>query len=409
MVLVLPACDPYAEWPAAESYFPHVYTPEVNLPDYADARWETETWTPEDNPEQLAQYIQKSAFHRTSAPAESLAHFELMGQKIPPLTDGTTVSFVGDVMWLGENWSEFAAPAADLLHGDIRAGNLETPTDPTQSTDESALGTYAFNAPTAIYESLPLDVLQLNNNHTLDAGNSGISQTLAEAEARGFLQTGIDHHAEQASVAFLSYTWGLNVRDEQFDFELFIVPFGHVDDEISLDQIGTDIASARSNGAQSVVLMLHWGFEYEYYPDPHFMILARELITLGADLIVGSGPHVVQPAEICAVNQPEFVPGVGTCSIRTDDGEPRTAAVLYSLGNFGTKMATTQCQAGLVATVSLNPDVSGLGWAGAVTVDGEKGREIQPMDTLLGDSEWATESARLDAHLGASWRDSASR
>lgn len=405
MLLLLAACDPYAAWPAEGSYFPYVYTAETDLPTYADTRWETETWTPADDPDQLAKYIQKAALHRTGAPDESLLHFESMRDELSALAPGTSASFVGDVMWLGENWSNFAFPAGDLLHGNVRVGNLETPTDPSQSTEESALGTYAFNAPTEIYDSLPLDLLQLNNNHTLDAGNEGIVATMAAATGRGFQTTGIDGHAVIDGTAFLSYTWGLNVRDIPPEHDVFIVPFGHLDEDIDLSGVATDIATAKSAGADSVVLLLHWGYEYEYYPDPHFMVLARELISLGADLIVGSGPHVVQPAEVCHVNDPARVPGVGTCSLRTDDGQPRTAAILYSLGNFGTKMATPQCQAGIVASATLGPDVTGLSWEAAATVDGENGREIRPLGELLTDATWDGESARLDAHLGSGWRE----
>src|SRR5205085_10888931 len=45
MALLL-GCDPYALWPEPEEVFPWVYTPETDLPDYADVRVETETWTP---------------------------------------------------------------------------------------------------------------------------------------------------------------------------------------------------------------------------------------------------------------------------------------------------------------------------------------------------------------------------
>jgi poly-gamma-glutamate synthesis protein (capsule biosynthesis protein) len=162
------------------------------------------------------------------------------------------------------------------------------------------------------------------------------------------------------------------------------------------------VAEARAEGTDSVVVLVHWGFEYEYYPDPHFMVLARRIVAAGADLVVGSGPHVAQPAEICHVNRPEEVPGIGTCSLRTADGQPRTAAVLYSLGNFGTIMATVPCQVGLVATVSLDPDVTGLGWSAVATV--EDPPWVRPLDDLLDDPELAAEWARLDGHLGSDWR-----
>jgi poly-gamma-glutamate synthesis protein (capsule biosynthesis protein) len=282
-------------------------------------------------------------------------------------------------------------------------GNLETPTDPAQSTEQGALGLYAFNSSPEMLENLPFDLLQLNNNHSLDAGNSGLEATIAEVESRGITYTGVNAHAEIQEIAFLSYTWGLNDPSVPTSHELFIVPFGHIGEDIDLSSIAEDIEQARAGGAQSVVVMLHWGFEYEYYPDPHFLVLAREIIASGADLIAGSGPHVVQPPELCYVNHPEVVPGVGTCSLQTEDGQPRMAAVLYSLGNFATTMATLPCQAGIAAMVTLNPDVTGLGWKGLVSVRGESGIEVVPLSKAEGE-EVEAEAGRLEEHLGAGWK-----
>lgn len=402
MLLLLLGCDPYRAWPDPTTVFPAVYTPETGLEPYAEVRFETETWTVEDDPEELALYLMKSQYHRTGAPAESLAHFEAMRAQIPPEGAGQLLSFAGDIMWMGGNWSAFATPVADQLSG-IRVGNLETPTSPLVSHEQGALGIYAFNAPVEMLDALPFDVLQLNNNHTLDAGASGIAATVEQVEAHGYVGTGVDRHHIHEGVAMLSYTWGLNIRDTPYEQELFIVPFGHLDEPVDISGIAADIAAARAAGARSVVALLHWGFEYEYYPDPHFMVLARQIIAAGADLIVGQGPHVVQPPEICHVNNPEVVPGIRTCSVRTDDGAPRTAAVLYSLGNFATNMYTLPCQVGVVARVTLDPDVTGLGWSGVVTVDGAAGPEVQPLETQEG-AEVLAEAARLGAHLGEGWQ-----
>lgn len=227
VLLSLPAaCDPYRAWPDAESVFPYVYTPETGLEAYEEVRFETETWTPEEDPEELAGYIIKSQLHRAGAPKEVLEHFATMPARVPD-GGGTTLSFAGDVMWIGENWSEFASPAASLFDG-LRVANLETPISPLASTEPGALGIYAFNAPTSMLDGLPFDLLQLNNNHSVDAGDEGLLATVEEVERRGFTHTGVGRHAEQDGVAFLSYTWGLNVRDVTPSRDLFVVPFGHV-------------------------------------------------------------------------------------------------------------------------------------------------------------------------------------
>ncbi|TNE86076.1 MAG: CapA family protein [Deltaproteobacteria bacterium] len=397
----------FARWPDPSEVYPAVYTPEEDLEPYEEVRWETGTWDPTEDLDIAAQYLLKSNNHRPGAPVESLDHFEAMRPQLPPLAGGVELSLVGDVMWIGENWSGFLTPAADLLDGDLRIGNLETPTSALHPVETVLQGLPAFNAPPEMLDGLPLDVLQLNNNHSLDVGEDGLTSTLEEVDARGYVRTGIDRHAfvevDGQRIALLAYAWGLNQLDVTPERELFLVPFGHLDPPVDLSSVRAEIAAARED-ADSVVVLLHWGFEYEYYPDPHFMVLARELVAAGADVLVGSGPHVVQPPELCHVNRAEHVPGIGTCSVRSDDGEPRTAAVLYSLGNFGTRMARLPAQVGLVASVSLDPDVTGLGWQAAATVDGANGLEVVPLDGLTDEPDYAEEAERLDAHLGAHWR-----
>lgn len=399
VLLPLFACADPAPAPAAAPVFPYTYTPETDLEPYEEVRFETQTWTPEDDPDQLALYLQKSVYHRPGAPEESLAHFAAMREAIPPLGAGVRVSFGGDAMWT-EATPTVSASTAALFDGDVRVLNLETPTDPDQPDEPGALGLYAFNADPALLDVLPADLVQLNNNHSLDAGDAGLDATVAEVDARGLARTGVDAHARVGDVAFLSYTWGLNQFDAAPARELFVVPFGHLDEDIDLAGLQADVAAARAGGARSVVVLVHWGFEYEYYPDPHFLVLGRRIVAAGADLVVGQGPHVAQPVEVCAVNG-GGEPGVGACAVETDDGVPRTAAIVYSLGNFVTGMATLPCQVGLVVTASLDPDVTGLGWSALATTPLG---EVVPLDERVDDEDYAAEAERLAAHLGAGWR-----
>ena len=406
-------CEPADDWPEPGTYFPYVYTPQDDLEPYEDVRYETETWSMEDA-EMVGLYVLKALYHRLGAPVEELEHFELMRPQIPPLGEGLRLTFVGDVMYIGGNWASYALPATPLLDGDYRAGNLETPTSPDHPTEPRALGTYAFNAPPEMLDGLPLDLLQLTNNHSLDAGDLGLENTIAEVDARGIVTTGVDRQAvvdiadaqgQMHRVAFLSYTWGLNDRRRsEAGHELHIVPFGHLDEPIELDLIADEIAEARGDGAEIVVTMLHWGFEYEYYPDPHFMVLARRIIALGADLIVGEGPHVIEPPELCHVNDPDQQPGVGTCSLRTDDGVRRRAAVLYSLGDFGTQTGNLPMKVGLVATVSMGDGgVTGLGWRAVASVVEDGVPSVVPLTDVTDDAEYAEELERIREHLGAQW------
>lgn len=409
---LLLACDPYARWPEPTAVFPYGVSPDPDRPDYVDARVETETWTPLVDPERTAQYIEKSLKHYPGAPADVRLHFaEHRARLLPLVAAPVQLDFAGDILPVAGRpleMSSLALSVAPLFDGDVAIANLETPTAP----DFEAPGLYAFNTDPALHDSLPFDVLQLNNNHSLDAGLGGLLQTAAEVRRRGMTPVGAGEHVllgvGTTQVALLSYTWGLNVApdpDAPFVPELFVVPFGHLG-PVDLTRVRQDIRAARERGADLVVVMPHWGYEYEYYPDPHFLILGRELVAAGADLVVGTGPHVAQPAEICAVDQPRQPPGRGACSVRTDEDRPRTAAILYSLGNFSSTPLTVPTEVGVVASVGLDPElgVTGIGWQAIATVSTDDGPRVVPLSALLDDPAYAAEAARLDAHLGARWR-----
>lgn len=419
LVVLLGACDPYARWPDPSHVFPWVHTRETGLEPYEEIRFETDTWEPLVDTYETALYVIKSFEHRTGAPPETLLHFG--SSRPPPIVEGhPLLSFVGDLMVMEDAAPSYAADVAPLLDGALRIGNLETPVSPIHPTDPAELvaeyGLYAFNAPLSILDALPLDVLQLNNNHTLDLGDEGFEQTYKSVSGRGYVPIGYGDNQARAvlgelDVGLLSYTWGINGAP-QSRHDLAVVPFGHLVHGLDMDRIRDEIAQLRADGVSHVVLLLHWGFEYEYWPDPHFMRLARRLVRYGADVVVGHGPHVAQPAELCAVNQPLAIPGIGQCSVRSDDGEQRTAAVLYSLGNFGTDLGGLPLEVGLVGSVSLDPrgGVSGLGYEAVARVRSDAGVVLAPLEALAADEvegeAYAEEAARLDRLLGTSWKRS---
>jgi poly-gamma-glutamate synthesis protein (capsule biosynthesis protein) len=74
------------------------------------------------------------------------------------------------------------------------------------------------------------------------------------------------------------------------------------------------VRAARAQ-ADAVVVSLHWGMEYQHEPTARQREIARRLAEAGADLILGTHPHVLQPVEAL-------------------EAGGRRALVAYSLGNF---------------------------------------------------------------------------
>ncbi|MEV6108325.1 CapA family protein [Streptomyces sp. NPDC051940] len=157
------------------------------------------------------------------------------------------------------------------------------------------------------------------SNHTLDAGTDGIRWTLDAMDKAGLKHTGSARTAAEgrkpavlragnATVAQLAYTYGTNG---------YPIPEGRpwAVNLIRPQQIIADARKARRDGADVVVISLHWGSEWEEAPDAMQLRVAKQLTasrTNGRpdiDLILGTHAHVPQPYE--KVNGTWVVYGMG--------------------------------------------------------------------------------------------------
>ena len=81
-----------------------------------------------------------------------------------------------------------------------------------------------------------------------------------------------------------------------------------------------DIDLLRDAGAEIVVVMPHWGEEYARQPVASQKNYARKLADAGADVILGSHPHVLQKIE--------------WLTAKDENGAEKQVLCAYSLGNF---------------------------------------------------------------------------
>lgn len=261
------------------------------------------------------------------------------------------IAMVGDVMQHGEqlkasrrddqfSWQGVFTHIQPLIAGsDLAIANLETPVD----RDQPYGGYPFFNAPEELLVELRttgFDVLQTANNHCLDRGRDGALATLEAIQRHGFAAAGTWSSAEARQtpwvvrelpdgirVAFLANTYGTNGQPMP-DGEPWLVNW--LDD----GQMQNDISRAREH-ADIVIVGLHWGGEYKHAPVPWQVDLARRLVAAGADIVMGSHPHVLQPAEVVTVEDP--------------GGHVRDGLVLYSLGNFVSNQRTFPRDGGVIA------------------------------------------------------------
>ncbi len=223
---------------------------------------------------------------------------------------------VGDVMLgrsvgarLEAEGAEVAfAGVRDILAGaDIAVANLESAVGVTGAPAPKA---YTFRAPPVAVEALALagiDLVSLANNHSLDYGPESLAETRALLAEAGILSPGAGPnraaaHApatverEGLTIAFLAY---VTVPVERGGYDPGT--WDASDDTpgvawLDIPTMAEEIAAARRD-ADLVVVLLHFGLEWEPEPSDAQREQARAAIDAGATLVIGSHPHVLQPLE----------------------------------------------------------------------------------------------------------------
>ena len=218
---------------------------------------------------------------------------------------------------------------ADILqNADYTMGNMEGTVGKYKTMGYS--GYPNFNCPETILETLKddgIDFLTLANNHMLDRYFDGMKNTVTWVEQYGFDHVGayrtqterdtpVIYDINGIRFGFVAYTHSTNTYERVSDPQgvAIGVPYLYKCD------IEADIKKLRDAGAEVVVAWPHWGAEYIREPDSDQTKYARRLAMAGADIILGSHSHMVQP--------------MATYDVPDGNGGTRQVFCIFSLGNF---------------------------------------------------------------------------
>ena len=217
---------------------------------------------------------------------------------------------------------------------DLAICHLETPVAPPGTPPDGSYPTYGAPAQIAAgIAAAGFDRCSVASNHSLDEGEAGIDATLDALDDAGLGHAGMARTPAEAgpslfnvhgtTVAHLSYTFSFNgrrlPRDRPWRSNL-----------IDPDRIVADARQARSQGAQFVIVSLHWGVEGSNAVSADQRRVAQAVTASGAvDVIVGHHSHVVQPIEQVnghwvVFGLGNFLTGMGSsspcCGVRGQDG-----------------------------------------------------------------------------------------
>ena len=184
----------------------------------------------------------------------------------------------------GGNPAYFLQNVADLFGADdLTVVNMEgTLTESTERADKQ----FAFKGPAEfakILSSSSVETASMANNHSKDYGEKSYEDTIEALDAEGVETFGYDR------IAYCDVK-GVKVA-------LIGAAFPE-DSEDTKKQMTDNIAKAREEGAQLVLVYVHWGVEREYVPNQAQIDMGHAAIDAGADLVVGSHPHVIQGYEV---------------------------------------------------------------------------------------------------------------
>ncbi|MCF0142410.1 MAG: CapA family protein [Parasporobacterium sp.] len=255
------------------------------------------------------------------------AESSLAGPPAPAIAGTASIGATGDILLhdsvlAGANYGDyydfsgqFAAAAPYWSQYDIMVANLEVTCGGPETGEYRGYPT--FNAPDQIVTDLKnagVDCLLTCNNHAYDTGEYGFYRTLDVISENGLDYLGTRKNTDESyvrikdvngiKIGMVAYTYdtreypdeqkslnGNVLSDEASDC---VNSFCYSDKEAFYAKAAEAAAEMTNAGCDVKVFFIHWGYEYMDYPAEDQQEMAQRVADLGADIIIGGHPHVIQ-------------------------------------------------------------------------------------------------------------------
>lgn len=308
-----------------------------------------EALEPEIIPEEIPEPIPEDKTIRLLAVGDNLFHagVHLTGKQ----SDGTY-----DFSFLYETIQPY------LDDADIKIINQETIFGGNHLGNDGHLGYPSFNSRTEVGDAIAeagFNVVLQSTNHTIDQGLDGLLHCVSywEENHPDILICGIRGEAEEAppiqtmeiegvTFAFLNYTYGPNLGSFPSKYEGYMDILCYYDEStrtLDFTRLNPDVIEDIEEAeeiADVVVVCPHWGTEYATTQSSYQEEFALQMTEAGADLIIGTHPHVVQPVTY----------------IESENGNK--SLCYYSLGNYVSTQKQVECmlEGMAIVTFTVTPD-----------------------------------------------------
>ncbi|HKM33908.1 MAG TPA: CapA family protein [Lachnospiraceae bacterium] len=269
------------------------------------------------------------------------------------INTGKQINGTYDYSFLFDGISDFLSCA------DIKMINQETILGGNQL---GFSGYPAFNSPTEVGDAIALagfNVVLQASNHSADQKLEGLKNCAVFWETYPeILLAGIQESTEESEeipvltikdvkFAVLNYTYGPNMETLPSSIEGHLNILCNYNDNNLLDfttinpKVLEDISYAETI-ADVVIVCPHWGTEYVSKPSSYQEKFAGQMTEAGADLIIGTHPHVVQPVQW----------------VSSENGN--RALCFYSLGNYVSTQKKGLSMLGAMAWVTFHVTEDGV-------------------------------------------------
>jgi poly-gamma-glutamate synthesis protein (capsule biosynthesis protein) len=189
------------------------------------------------------------------------------------------------------------------------------------------------------------DLLFTTNNHSVDQGPKGVTSTIealkkSQLEYHGTFLSKNDRdsirifYKNGISFAILSYTYDIN-GERLPDSKKFMI--NKIDTLLMRD----DFNRAKKMNPDFILTYLHFGTEYQREPSDYQRRIVKKVKSLGADIIISSHPHTIQPIEFFEASHSKLDSGF----------------VIYSLGNFISNQRWRYSDAGVILNFEIKKNV----------------------------------------------------
>jgi poly-gamma-glutamate synthesis protein (capsule biosynthesis protein) len=274
-------------------------------------------------------------------------------------SDSLSLLFIGDIMghdeqiWSAENRETrsfnyddvFSFVKDEISEADYAIANFEV-----TLAGAPYKGYPTFSSPVELAvacKKAGIDCFVTANNHSADRGKKGILKTLHKLDSLGIPHTGTFADKSERdslyplmlnikgnSIALLNYTYGTNGIN---------VPDPVIVNLLGRDLVAADLDKAMKKNPDLIILFLHWGTEYDTIPSNAQEEMAQFFFSRGADLIIGSHPHVLQKMIWTKKNSGH-----------------KDQVTVYSLGNFVSNQRRPKTDGGAMTRIELEKNNDSL-------------------------------------------------